>query len=155
MRAEVLTGARQEVGRGELAAFLMALRSTCHNVIYVCDRRSVYDGWHSQAWKAKHLEDSDLWREVPHAAAGQSRAVLVLWTESHQDDGALAQAQQYYAFGNGAADRAAKERRRVGAVATNADEGGSVLTSSQGYHYYGWRGCWWQEGSATNGGSLA
>ena len=65
MRGEVLTGPRQEVGRGELWAFLMALRSTAHNLIYVCDRKSVYDGWHGQAWMARHLEDVDLWRQVP------------------------------------------------------------------------------------------
>ena len=119
-RGEVLTGTRQEVGRGELWAFLMALRCTAHNLIYVCDRRSVYDGWHAQAWNSMHLAESDLWRQVPEAAVVHKRVVLVMLMESHQgvehSEEVGTEARTYFTYGNDRADDEAKERRRAGAV---------------------------------------
>ena len=47
---DFLVPGRQEVGRGELFAFIVALeRSTCH-ITYVADRKSVWQIWQQKAW---------------------------------------------------------------------------------------------------------
>ena len=103
----MLIGSRQEVGRGELWAFVLALRSTRNNLTYICDRKSVYDGWHGRAWKTTHLADTDLWRQVAAAADLTRRVVLVVWMESHQADepgSELTKEQRFFIYGNDQAD---------------------------------------------------
>ena len=69
-------------------ALVLALRATRGNLLYVCDRLSVYEGWHAKAWQTtkKPRADMDLWREIQREVKPQTRAVLVLWTESHIEE---------------------------------------------------------------------
>ena len=46
----------QEVGRGELHAMVVALERTCCSVVYVTDRKSVWQLWRRRAWERLQLQ---------------------------------------------------------------------------------------------------
>ena len=119
-----LTGARQEVGRGELRCLLEALERTTGGLCFVTDRQSVSDGWQERRWeKLGHATcDADLWRRVGQHAAAARRPIVVLKTESHVTDADLAEGFSTPTLrrGNEAADTLAgqaAERQAVGVAA--------------------------------------
>ena len=89
------------VARGELMAFLVALRSVSREdkLVYVPDDDKVYDGWRNKLWKhipqdglldARAPANLDLWQLVGVELARRRAPTLVIVVESHVSEQDLA-----------------------------------------------------------------
>eukprot|EP00959_Pyramimonas_sp_CCMP1952_P102368 2141447-Pyramimonas_sp.AAC.1 len=58
-----LPGPSQSVPRGELLAFLWALRFSVGVIVYVADCAEVARGWYSELFRRPEGPQADLWRE--------------------------------------------------------------------------------------------